>query len=78
MRQRLRGLIAVCEIVFGEQLFFVEPQIAGDGAHEAAIRDAARELVPIFIFQSFQKSQADACGHNDFIGRDFAQLALVL
>src|SRR4029077_14369566 len=50
----------------------------GDGAHETTIENAARELVPVFVFQGFQKSQADARGHNDFGGRDFAQLSLAL
>jgi len=49
-----------------------------DHAHEAAIEDAAGELVPIFVFESFQKAQADARGHNDFVRRNLAQLALAL
>src|SRR6266404_3752813 len=58
LRRKLRfgGLITVRQVVFSEQVFFVKAQVLGDGAHEAAIENAARELVPIFIFQGFQKS----------------------
>ena len=64
------------KVVFGEEIFFVEAEVAGDGADEAAVENAAGELVPIFVFESFEKAQADASGDNDFIGRDFAKFAL--
>jgi hypothetical protein len=59
-------------------MFFVEAQITGNGANKAAIENAAGKLLPVFIFQGLQKTQADARRYNDFVGRNFAQLALAL
>ena len=72
------GFVAVGEVIFGEEIFFVEAEVAGDGADEAAVENAARQLVPIFIFEGFEKAQADAGSDNDFVGRDFAQFAFAL
>jgi len=76
--RRLGDLVAARQIVLGKQMLFIEAEVAGNGAHEAAIEDAAGELVPIFVFERFQKAQADARGHNDFVGRNLAQFALAL
>src|SRR6266446_3027341 len=58
LRRKLRfgGLFTMRQVVFSEQVFLVKAQVLGDGAHEAAIENAARELVPVFIFQGLQKS----------------------
>src|SRR6267154_2375045 len=76
-RNKFGRLVTAREIIFRQKLFLVEAQETSDGAYEAAIEDAARQLVPILILQSFQETQADTSGYNYLVGRDFAQLALV-
>ena len=71
-------MFGACEIVFAEQGFFIEAQIACDGAHEAVAKDAAGQLRPIFIFQSLHKTRADARSFGQFFHGNFAQLALAL
>src|SRR5260370_701939 len=53
---RVGGLLTVRQVVLSKQVVFVKAQVLGDGAHEAAIENAARELVPVFISQGLQKS----------------------
>ena len=67
---RMRG---VRQIVLAQKRFFVEAEIVGDGANESAIEDATGKLVPIFVFERFQKTGADARCLSDFLQRDFAQ-----
>ena len=78
----LRGngsnLGAVRQIVFAEKSLFIEAEVARDGANEATIEHAARELAPIFVFQGFQKARANARGCGNLLQRDFAKLALTL
>ena len=76
-RNEFWRLVAAREIIFRQKFFLVEAQETSDGAYKAAIEDTARELVPIFILQSFQETQANTGGYNYFVGRNFAQLALV-
>ncbi len=76
-RNEFWRLVAAREIIFRQKFFLVEAQETSDGAYKAAIEDAARELVPILILQSFQETQANTGGYNYFVGRNFAQLALV-
>src|SRR6266404_6783649 len=76
-RNKFWRLVTAREIIFRQKLFLVEAQETSDGAYEAAIEDAARQLVPILILQSFQETQADTSGYNYLVGRNFAQLALV-
>jgi len=66
--RRLR--FATRQVIFGEQAFFTEAQIASDGANEAAAEDAARQFRPIFIFQGLEKTRTDAGRLRDFIERD--------
>src|SRR5216684_2387766 len=66
------------QVVFTEECFFIEAQIAHDGAHEAVAEDAPRQLGPIFIFQGFDKTGADARGLGELVHGNFAQLALAL
>ena len=65
-------MIAMREVIFSEQILFVQAEIASDSAHKSAIEDAAWKLIPVFIFQGVQKTQTDARGNHDFVGRDFA------
>src|SRR6266704_2661294 len=65
-------------VVFAEERLFIEAQIARDGAHEPVAKNAAGQLRPIFIFQSLDKTSADARGLGQFIHGNFAQLALAL
>jgi len=57
----LRGngsnLGAVRQIVFAEKSLFIEAEVARDGANEATIEHAARELAPIFVFQASRKRE---------------------
>src|SRR5216684_235392 len=66
------------QVVFTEECFFIEAQIAHDGAHEAVAEDAPGQLGPIFIFQGFDKTCADARGLGELVHGNFAQLALAL
>src|SRR5580658_33541 len=77
MRSR-DALLAPSHVIFGKQIFFVQSQEAGDGAHESAVESAARKLVPLFIFQRFQIAWTDARGRSDFLKRYFTHLALAL
>src|SRR5882724_6288390 len=65
-------------VILAEERFFIEAQIARNGAHEAVAKDAAGQLRPIFIFQSLDKTSTDARGFGQFLHGDFAQLALAL
>ncbi len=68
------GVRVVREIVLGEESFFVETEITGNGADEAAIEDTAGKLVPVFIFERFEKAGANARRQGNFVQRYFAQL----
>jgi hypothetical protein len=68
----------MCQVVFGEEGFFVEAQVAGDGTDKAAIENAAREFVPIFVLESLEETGTYARGGSDFFRCDFAKLALSL
>ncbi len=65
-------------VVLAEQRLFIQPQIARDGAHKPVAEDAAGQLRPIFIFQRFHKTLADARGLGEFVHGNLAQLALAL
>jgi len=69
---------AMREIVFAEESFFIEAEVARDGANKSTIEHAAGELAPILVFQGFQKAGADARGRGNLLHRDFAKLALTL
>jgi hypothetical protein len=56
--------------------FFVESDLAGVGAHETLVEDAAGELVKMFVFEGTQHAGADFCGVGDGIELDAALLAL--
>src|SRR5260370_35558743 len=76
---RMRGqMFRAGKIVLAEERFFIEAQIARDGAHKTVTEDAAGQLRPIFIFQSLDKTGTDARGLGQFIHGNCAQLALAL
>src|SRR5579859_673811 len=76
--ERLGTLVAMREVVLSEKILLIETQIARDGTHKPAVENAAGEFVPILVFQSLQKTQTDARGDDDLVGRDFTQFALTL
>ena len=43
-----------------------------------AVEDAAREFLPIFIFEGFEETGSDAGGGSDFFQRNLAQFAFPL
>ena len=65
-----------CEIA-GHCFFFVKADLAGVGADETFIEDAAGELIEAFVFQGAQQAGADFRGIGDGIEFDAAQLALL-
>src|SRR5260370_736652 len=71
-------MIGAGHVVLAQERFFIEAQVTRDGAHEAAAKNSARQPGPIFIFQGFDKTGADARGLGEFVHGDFAQLTLAL
>src|SRR5580700_11746117 len=69
---------AMSEVIFGEQIFFIEAQKTRDGAYKSAVENAAGEFVPLFVFEGFQEARTDARGRSHFLQRNFAHLALAL
>jgi len=65
-------------VILAEERFFIEAQIARNGAHEAVAEDTAGQLRPIFILQGLDKTSTDARGFGQFLHGNFAQLALAL
>ena len=64
------------EEVVGESLFFVEANLAGVGADETFIEDAAGKLVEVFVLEGAQHAGADFGGVGDGIEGEAALLAL--
>jgi hypothetical protein len=56
--------------------FLVEADLAGVGADETFIEDAARELVKVFVFEGTQHAGADFCGLGDGVEIESALFAL--
>src|SRR6266850_2546356 len=71
-------LAAAGHVVFAEERFLIEAEITRDGTHKPAAEDAARQLLPVFIFESQQEAGADARGFGELFQRNFAHLALAL
>src|SRR5712692_10742545 len=66
------------QVVLAEERFFIKAQIARDGAHKAVAKDAAGELVPIFIFEGPDEAGADARGLGELVHGDLAQFPFAL
>ncbi len=71
-------MIGAGHVIFAEERFFIETEVARDGANKPVAKDAARELRPVFVFEGFDKTGADASSFGEFVHRDFAKLALAL
>src|SRR5580704_10798176 len=69
---------AMSEVIFGEQIFFIEAQKTRDGADKSAVENAAREFIPLFVFEGFKEARTNARGRSHFLQRNFAHLALAL
>ena len=63
--------------VVGYGFFFVESDLAGEGADETFVEDAAGKLVEVFVFQRAQHAGADLCGVGDGVELEPALLALL-
>jgi hypothetical protein len=63
--------------VVGYGFFFVKSDLAGVGADESFIEDAAGKLVEVFVFESAQHAGADFCSVGDGIELEPALLALL-
>src|SRR5215471_3204596 len=73
-----RNLLAISNVVFGEESLFVEAEVTSDGTNEAAVENATGELRPLFVFEGFEEVRSDAGGSRDFFERDLAKLAFTL
>lgn len=63
--------------VVGYGFFFVEPDLAGVGAHKSFVEDAAGELVEVLVLKGAQHASADFGGVGDGIEPDALLLALL-
>jgi hypothetical protein len=63
--------------IIGDGFFFVESDLAGVGADEAFVEDAAGKLVEVFVFEGAQHAGADFGGVGDSVEREAALLALL-
>ena len=62
--------------VVGDGLFFIEAQVAGIGADETLIEDAAGEAVELLVFEGLQQAGADFGGRRHGVKRHALTLAL--
>ena len=62
--------------VIGYGFFFIEADLAGVGAHETLVEDAAGELVEVLVLEGTQHAGADFGGVGDGIETDALLLAL--
>jgi hypothetical protein len=63
--------------IFGYGFLFVESDLAGIGAYESFVEDAAGKLVEVFVLESTQHTGADFGGAGDGVERDAALLTLL-
>jgi hypothetical protein len=63
--------------VVGYGFFFVEPDLAGVGAHKTFVEDASGELVEVLLFEGAQHASADFGGIGDGLEPDALLLALL-
>lgn len=62
--------------IVGDGFFFVKADLAGVGAHESFIEDAAGKLIEVFFFQCAEHARADLGGVGDGVELEAALLAL--
>ena len=63
--------------VIGDNFFFVEADLAGVGADETFVEDAAGELVEMLVLNGAEHAGADFRGGGDGVERDAAPLTLL-
>jgi hypothetical protein len=63
--------------IVGDDFFFVEADLAGVGAYEAFVEDAAGKLVEAFVLDGAQHAGADFCDAGDSVEREATLLALL-
>jgi hypothetical protein len=51
--------------IIGYGFFFVEADLAGVGADEALVEDAAGKLIKVFVFDGAQHARTDFCSGGD-------------
>jgi len=64
--------------VLGDDLIFIHVQIARVGTDEALVKDAAGELVEMFVFEGAQHAGADFRGEGYVVKADSLFLSLLL
>ncbi len=62
--------------IVGDGFLFVESDLAGVGADETLVEDAAGKLVKVFVLEGAQHARADFGSAGDGVERDAALLAL--
>ncbi len=72
-----QGSVAVLdrEVVFGDELLLVETEKARRRADEPAIKNTARQLLPLLFLKSFEEACADAGRDRNFLQGYAAQFA---
>ena len=61
--------------VVSHRLFVIEAEVLGVGANETFIKDAAGELIEVFLFDGFEHARADLGYVGNLIEREFFFLA---
>ena len=61
-----RRVIVGHQRIFRNQSVFIQPQIARHGPNKSARKDAARQLIPLFVLQRLKKFGIDAGSDGNF------------
>jgi hypothetical protein len=69
--------LAQCGEIVCHRFLFVESDLAGVGADETLIEDAAGKLFEVFVFEGAEHAGADLGGLGDGVEREAALLALL-
>jgi|ERR1700676_4126349 len=70
-----RGISRSLQVI-GNGLFFVQTEDAGVSPNESFIKNAARQLVELILFERPQHPSPDFSGDGDLLQRDIALLTL--
>src|SRR5208283_5275574 len=73
-----QALRAARQVIFGKQIFFVEAEIARNRPHKPTVENATGKLLPLLVFERFEKARANTRAYGHFLERNFTQLALAL
>ena len=63
------------QLVFRYEAVFVKAEKARDGPNKSAIENTARQVIPFFVFESFQEARRDSCGGAHLLKRNATHLA---